>query len=255
MDKSLAASKQCVQWQGPASLVGLLVVWEAAASVLANRLFPGPFGVATVLVEEVLRGDLAYHLGVSLARVAVSLALAVAVGSVLGYLAGRSRSADVWLKPWIVILLNVPALVVVVLIYVWLGLVESALVLAVALNKLPNVVVTIREGASRLDKDLSEMAEIYRFSRTSWLNHVVLPQLAPFFLATLRNGLSLTWKIVLLAELLGRSNGIGFQLQVYFQNFDVSRILAYTMSFGMVMLAIEYGVFAPLERRLARWRR
>ena len=241
--------------QSAAALLAMVLVWQIASSIAADRLFPGPVQVVSVLLSEAVGGDLLYHLGISLARVVASLAVAVVIGTALGYAAGRSRRADVWMRPWIVVLLNMPALITVILIYIWLGLAEMALVLAVALNKIPNVVVTIREGAGQLDKDLGEMAELYRFSRAAMLRHVVLPQLAPFFLVTLRSGLAITWKIVLLAELLGRSNGVGFQLQVYFQNFDVTHILAYAISFGVVMLAIEYGLLVPLERRLFAWRR
>ncbi|MER9903928.1 ABC transporter permease [Mesorhizobium sp. M0052] len=241
--------------QSTAALLTMVLVWQIASSIAADRLFPGPVQVVSVLLHEAVRGELPYHLGISLARVVASLGSAIVIGAALGYAAGRSHRADIWMRPWIVLLLNMPALITVILIYIWLGLAESALVLAVALNKIPNVVVTIREGASRLDKDFAEMAELYRFGRAAKLRHVVLPQLAPFFLVTLRSGLALTWKVVLLAELLGRSNGVGFQLQVYFQNFDVTHILAYAISFGLVMLAIEYGLLVPLERRLFAWRR
>ncbi|AZO09456.1 ABC transporter permease [Mesorhizobium sp. M3A.F.Ca.ET.080.04.2.1] len=250
-----AASVDSQRWRSAAAMFAMLFVWQAVSAIVASRLFPGPAEVVAVLLNEAWRGDLAFHLGISLARVAVSLSIAMVVGAALGYAAGRSQGADLWLKPWIVLFLNVPALVTVILIYVWLGLIETALVLAVALNKIPNVAVTIREGASRLDKDLAEMAEIYRFGHATMLRHVVLPQLAPFFMVALRSGLALTWKIVLLAELLGRSNGVGFQLQVYFQNFDVPRIMAYAISFGMVMLALEYGLLAQMERRLTGWQR
>ena len=70
------------------------------------------------------------------------------------------------------------------------------------------------------------MAALYRFGAARRMRYLVAPQLAPFLLVAVRNGLSLTWKIVLVAELLGRSSGIGFQLQIFFQNFDVTRILA-----------------------------
>ncbi len=255
MTEVSAITTNIQRWQSAAALLAMVLAWQIAASVAADRLFPGPVQVVSVLLHEAVRGDLLYHLCISLARVAASLGAAILIGAGLGFAAGRSRRADVWMRPWIVLLLNMPALITVILIYIWLGLAETALVLAVALNKIPNVVVTIREGASRLDKDFAEMAELYRFGRAAKLQHVVLPQLAPFFLVTLRSGLALTWKVVLLAELLGRSNGVGFQLQVYFQNFDVTHILAYAISFGVVMLAIEFGLLVPLERRLLAWRR
>jgi len=82
----------------------------------------------------------------------------------------------------------------------------------------------------------------------------VLPQLQPYFAAATRSGIALIWKIVLVVELLGRSNGVGFQIHLYFQLFDVATILAYTLVFVAVMLAVEYLILQPLESRTRRWR-
>ena len=87
------------------------------------------------------------------------------------------------------------------------------------------------------------------------LRHVTLPQLSPFFVIASRNGLALIWKIVLVVELLGRPDGIGYAIQVFFQLFDVKRLIAYSLAFVAVVLVIEWGVLQPFERRLARWRR
>lgn len=243
------------RWQGAASLLALLLAWQIAAMAAASRLLPPPLEVAALIRQEAMDGPLLHHLGATLARVTLSLAIALLVGSAIGYLAGRRPAADRWLKPWTMVFLNIPALVTVILVYVWLGLTEAALVTAVAINKVPTIAVTIREGAARLDRDLEEMAALYRFGAARRMRYLVAPQLAPFLLVAVRNGLSLTWKIVLVAELLGRSSGIGFQLQIFFQNFDVGRILAYTIAFTGIMLAVEYGLLVPLEGRLAGWRR
>ena len=72
----------------------------------------------------------------------------------MGRVAARRRLG----QPWLVFFLNLPALVTIILAYIWIGLVESAAILAVALNKIPNVVVTVREGARALDRGLLEMA-------------------------------------------------------------------------------------------------
>jgi NitT/TauT family transport system permease protein len=112
----------------------------------------------------------------------------------------------------------------------------------------------VREGARALDRGLDEMAQVFRMSPWVRGRHVVLPQLAPYLAAAARAGLSLVWKIVLIVELLGRPNGVGFEIGVAFQLFDVTRILAYALAFIAVMLAIETFLVQPLERHVARWR-
>jgi NitT/TauT family transport system permease protein len=238
------------------SLLLLLLAWQLAATLAGNpRLMPAPAAVFARLIEETASGDLPYHLAVTLVRVVLSFVLAMSIGTALGILLGRSRLADSLGQPWLVFFLNLPALVTIVLAYIWIGLVESAAILAVALNKIPNVVVTVREGARALDPGLLEMADVFKIARTRRLRHVILPQLYPYLAGAARSGLALIWKIVLVVELLGRSNGVGFQLGLYFQLFDVAGILAYALAFIAVVQVIEWGILQPLENRLSQWRR
>ncbi len=238
-----------------ASLAGLGLLWAVAAWFWPSRAFPPPADVWEVLVRDLVSGDLTFHLGVTLARVAASFVVAMAIGSVIGVLLGSRRRWDQFFNPWVVLFLNLPALVVIVLAYIWFGLNEMAAIGAVAVNKIPNVVVTMREGARALDPRYSEMASIYRFDALDRLRHVLLPQLQPYLAAASRSGIALIWKIVLVVELLGRSNGVGFQIYLHFQLFDVATILAYTLAFVAVMLLIELFLVQPFERHATRWRR
>lgn len=187
-------------------------------------------------------------------RVVLAFLIAMAIGSTIGIWLGMCTLANKLVDPWLILLLNIPALVIIVLSYIWFGLNEAAAIGAVALNKIPNVVVTLREGARSLSPEFAEMAQVYKFSLKKKILHVLIPQLQPFFAAATRSGIALIWKIVLIVELLGRSNGVGFQIHLYFQLFDVATILAYTFAFVAVMLVVEYGILQPLDRRSSRWR-
>jgi NitT/TauT family transport system permease protein len=237
-----------------ASVAGFLLVWFIAAEFAQSRVLPGPEEVLRYVATEAVYGDLLPELGITLWRVAASFAVAMAIGSVIGVLMGQLPALDRVLDPWLIVLLNLPALVIIILAYVWFGLNEAAAIGAVALNKIPNVIVTVREGARALDPGLDEMARAYRLSRWSTLRNVTLPQLQPYFAAASRSGISLIWKIVLVVELLGRPNGVGFELHLNFQLFNVTAILGYTVAFVAVMLAIEYLLVQPIERRTTRWR-
>ncbi len=232
----------------------LLLAWELAARWAGSRLFPPPSAVFTALWAETASGQLPHNLGITLWRVACAFVIAMALGSALGLAMGRSPRLDRLLDSLLTGLLNLPALVGIVLIYVWFGLSEATAIAAVALNKLPSTAVTVREGTRALDQGLIEMARSFRMGRVSIIRNVILPQLFPYLFAAARSGLALIWKIVLVAELLGRSDGVGFQIQVYFQLFDVTGILAYTMAFIVVVQLIEWLALQPLERWATRWR-
>ena len=242
------------RWACWLALPVLVVVWGVAALLVDTPLLPSPAAVLRSFWLAVQSGELPHHLLVTLRRVLISFGLAMVLGAMLGVWMGRSRVANAVLDPLLVLFLNLPALVTIILLYVWFGLVEAAAVLAVVVNKVPNVAVTLREGARSLDPKLEQMARVYGFSRRQRVVDVWLPQLFPYLMAATRGGLALIWKIVLVVELLGRSDGIGFQLHMAFQVFDVASILAYSLAFIAVVQLIELLVLQPLERRATCWR-
>lgn len=236
------------------SLAGLGALWQAVSLFTDPRLFPPPSAVVAVMIGDTASGELPFHLSMTLWRVIAAFVIAMVTGTAAGIYLGRNKMANRFLDSWLVLLLNAPALVIIVLAYIWFGLNEASAIGAVALSKIPNVVVTMREGARALDPAYSELARVYRFSRMDRFVHVIMPQLHPFLAGAARSGVSLIWKIVLVVELLGRSNGVGFQIHLHFQMFDVAAILAYTISFAAVMLAVELLVLQPYERSVNRWR-
>ena len=237
------------------SLAALLALWQVVATVAQSPALPEPLVVLRVMGREIASGRLPEHLGITLARLAVSFTVSMLLGTAIGIALGRHERLNRFFDSWLVIALNIPALVTIILCYVWFGLVEGAAITAVVINKLPNVVVTLREGARHLNRDLLEMAEAYRFGSVKTLRHVIWPQLFPYLLTAARTGLALIWKIILVVELLGRSNGMGYQLHLFFQMFDVAGILAYSIAFIAVVQVIEWLILRPLDRLSHRWQR
>jgi len=232
-----------------------MALWYGLAIYLDTSTLPTPLVVANVLLDEIQNGQLTHHLRMTLQRLLISFTIAMLLGCAIGIVLGRHKRLDYFFDNWLVIFLNIPALVTIILCYVWFGLVESAAILAVVINKLPNVIVTIREGTRALDTELLDMAKCYRFSKYKTLSHVIWPQLHPFVMAATRSGLALIWKIVLVVEMLGRSDGMGYQIHLFFQLFDVASILAYTVAFVTLIQGIELLILKPIDKRALRWRR
>ncbi|MDQ4146965.1 MAG: ABC transporter permease [Pseudomonadota bacterium] len=241
-------------WLRGLSLVGFLAIWQVIALILKDPLVPGPDVVLASLWQHGVDGDLFYNLGVTLLRVLASFIIAMFFGTAIGIIMGRYPRLDAGLDGVLVLGLNTPALVTIILCYIWFGLTEVAAITAVALNKIPNTVVTVREGARAVDRKLLEVADAFDLRPVLKLRKVYLPQLYPYLMAAARSGLALIWKIVLVVELLGRSNGVGFELSTFFQFFDITSILAYTLAFAGVVLLIEAVLMRPLDQRLNRWR-
>jgi NitT/TauT family transport system permease protein len=237
------------------SLCALVVFWWFGAWVKADAdVLPMPNAVWTVIMAEARSGDLWFHMGMTLGRVIAAFVFAMSFGTALGLLLGLYPRLNTWADPWVVVFLNLPALVVIVLAYLWIGLNEVAAVVAVSVNKTAMVIVTVREGVRTRDRQIEEMAKVYRLSPWVRFRHVLIPQLAPFLSTAVRNGLAVIWKIVLVVEFLGRGNGVGFQIHLYFQLFDTATVMAYSLSFVAVMLVIEYLAVQTSETQAGRGR-
>jgi len=236
------------------SVLFLLAVWAGLAAIIHSRYLPAPTEVIAAFASELSSGTLLYHVGVTFLRVAGAFALSISLGTAIGLALGRSPKANLFFDQWLILALNIPALVTIIFCYLWIGINEAAAITAVALNKIPNTAITIREGARALDPALDDVAHIYRLSAWHKFRHVLWPQLEPYMAASVRSGLALIWKIVLIVELIGRSNGVGFQMNLFFGQFDLARILVYALSFMAIVSVIEAFAIKPWEKRARAWR-
>jgi NitT/TauT family transport system permease protein len=236
------------------SLALFFALWQVGAWSFGPHYLPTPLAVGATMAAEARNGELGFNLGITLARVLAGFSLAMLAGSALGIALGRYPRLDKLLDPWLVIFLNTPFLVIIMFAYIWGGLNEMSALAAITLNKLPNAMVTLREGSRALDRGLDDMAQVFAFSRLRRWRHVLAPQLAPYFAAAARSGVSLVWKIVLVVELLGRPNGVGFKMNEAFQLFDLRLLLAYALPFVALMVLVETFVLRPAESRASWWR-
>lgn len=234
----------------------LVALWHLAAVVVQDPItLPSPLDVVNTLWEEAASGELFVHVWATLLRVIISFAIAMLLGTAIGIGLGRSQLSDQFFGNWLLFFLNLPALVTIVLCYVWLGQNDLAAILAVTINKIPNVAIVLREGTRSLSRDLDEMALVYKFGFWKTFRNVTLPQLAPFLSAAARSGLSLVWKIVLVVELFGLQEGVGVQIHQAFTDFEVDKILAYAIAFIAVVQVIEMCILQPIDKWVNRWRR
>lgn len=233
-------------------LIILASTWQFIAWLVNSSDFPSLLIVMESFIYHLFEGDMLVNLSVTLTRVFISFVIAMILGVFIGILMGTSRRLNQLTDSLLIIALNIPALVTILLCYIWFGLVESAAIIAVVINKIPTVVVLIREGARVVNEDLLNVAKVYKLSLSKTFFKVFLPQLYPYIMASARSGLSLIWKIVLVVELLGRSDGVGFALNTLFQFFDIAGILAYTFAFISIVLVIENLIFRPLDKLIAK---
>jgi len=232
-----------------------LVAWVVLSRILPAQLLPGPLATFTFIGQEYHRGSLLLNLWATGRRVLIAFGIGMGLGVAVGAAMGLSRQLDRLLEGWLVAGLTVPRIVLFVVAYLLLGLSDAAAIGALVITIAPTVVVQLREGTRALDGKLLEMAKAFRRPRLEVWGRVILPQLMPYVVGTARASLSLAWKMVVLAELLGRTDGVGYMISFYFQMFNMKGVLAYGTVMMIVLGFIDLVLLGTWQRRVFRWRR
>lgn len=238
-----------------ASLAAMLGGWHVLSRFFPPALFPGPIPVFVRVWEIIVSGQFAVHMLATVGRVAAGFVLAFLVSIAVGIFMGVNRAGERFFEPEIIVGLTVPSLAWSVIALMWFGISELAPIFTIFVILQPVITVNIWQGTKALDHEVIEMARAFRASRTTVIWDVIIPQLVPYLLAATRFGLSLAWKVTVIAELLGLSNGIGYMIHYSFGIFSMLDVFAWTIAFTLVMLALEYGLLKPLEARVTAWRR
>ena len=236
------------------SLAAFVVLWGLVAGLLQPRNLPTPWAVVAFIGTDLVHGDMLFNIGMTLWRAGAAFAIAMVIGCGLGFLFGRSQRADEAFMPWVLVLMNTPVLVIAALCYIWFGLNDTSAILAVFFSKFPNNTIILRDGVRAFDPGLDDIGTIYRFSFLTRFRQIWLPQAMPFVIAATRSGIGIVWKIVLVVEFFGLSNGVGFAISRYFSVFAIKEIIGYSVAFSLVMLAVELLILQPLDDHARRWR-
>lgn len=237
------------------SVVSILLIWTLGASVLPPSVLPAPNAVLWQMWVNAQGTMMWSDMAITLQRVVLAFMLAMSVAMIIGFATALSKTANHFFRIWIILGVTMPALVLILMSYMIVGLNDTAAIIGAALPVIAILTINIREGVSALDARTMGMARAFRATPRQMFFDVMTPQVVPVLLASTRFGIGLIWKMVLFVELLGRGNGIGYRIEFYYQMFNMRQVLALALSFLVVMLIIELGIIGQAERRLYRWRR
>lgn len=241
-------------WPGVLTVIAALVLWQLISLFFLSVFLPGPFELLERVIE--VYGDPATYLVVwqTVLRIFEGLVLSMVIGTTLGLLMGLRRNFEAFLDSWIMVLLTFPAICWAFLAVLWFGLSEIAPVLTIVLIVFPFVSMNVWEGTKAVEKNLIDMGRVYKANRSLMIRKVIIPQLMPYLFSALRIALSLSWKIALVGEAFGVASGVGQQLTYWFEDTRVDMMLAWGISFMVLMVVVDLLVFRLWEKRTFVWR-
>lgn len=236
------------------SLLVFIGAWWVVALFYPPTLIPGPWGVGERMIEIFLEERFFFHFYNTLFRVIISFLLGMTISTAIGIMMGSSDVAEGFFETFVLVGLTVPSLAIAMICLILWGIGNFAAIIAVTVTIVPAITENMWEGTKNLDQELVRMGHAFEVDRWRIITDVVIPQLVPYILAASRFGLSIAWKIVVIVEFLGLGNGIGYNIRQEFGLYSFTGVLAWTLSFTLVMIVLEFGVLKTIENYLTRWR-
>jgi NitT/TauT family transport system permease protein len=236
--------------------VSVLAIWQIASLVSPADTLAPPFVVfKSAIFHVILEDGFFIHVGSTLLRIIIGFSIAFILGLVIGVMMGISRYWEKFFSDYVTVGITIPSLAWAVIGVLWLGIHYLTPVFSAVMIATPYVMVNVWEGVKNVDKDLVDMGRAFDVSRGRIIRDIYIPSILPFVFAAVRIGFSVSWKLVVLAEVFGSSEGIGFMIFYWYENFEMALVLAWVTVFCFIMFIYEYGIVKTLERRLFAWRR
>ena len=235
-----------------ASVVVGLVLWQVASRVSASGLLPGPITVIQSAAESVASGQWLGNAIPSLGRVSTGFVLGVLVAIPIGFLMGWYHWARGICGPWIQFFRMIPALALIPLVIVILGIGEEAKIFVIFFASFLAMVVAAYEGVRNVDRTIINAARVLGAGDRTIFLRVVVPASSPYLMVGMRIALGNAWATLIAAELIAAQSGLGEMMQTASLYFDVPTIMVGIVSIGLLGLAMDRGI-QLLDHRLTGW--
>lgn len=235
-------------------LVVFLAVWQVASMLTEPYNVPPIKDVVESMFSTVTQWeDGLENLVTTLLRVGVGLVISFAAGLGLGLLAGASDRLSGYLLPVVRFVQGIPSLSWVIIAVIWFADVEARVLFVMILVTLPGFALQTYDSYRAIPTELRDMAHSFRPSRMLMFREVTLPSIAPGLFTAWKVNLGLGIRMVLIAELVGATVGVGSQLLSAQQLFDMSAVVSWTLLLAICMLVLQ-SLTEAIESYVLRYR-
>ncbi|PER98874.1 ABC transporter permease [Bacillus cereus] len=233
----------------------ILIIWQLAGvfGLVSKTVLPTPLDIFLAFQELIKTGELFGHLSISVFRAAAGFFIGGGLGIILGTIVGFSTRSEQYLDPSVQMLRTVPHLAVAPLFVLWFGFGETSKVLLIADGTFFPLYVNAFLGIRGVDSKLFDVARVLEFSKRKLITKLILPAALPNLLLGARLSLGVAWVSLVVAELMGSTEGIGYMIMDarQFSNTDIVFV-------GIIIFAFV-GKFSDslvrlLEVKFLRWR-
>lgn len=232
-----------------------LMIWEIAGTVgqISPTVLPTPHIIALEFYNLARSGELLFHLRISLWRSLLGFLLGSSVGLAFGLWSGFSRLAEKQLDPSIQMLRTVPHLAITPLFILWFGFGEWSKILLIALGAFFPVYVNTFLGIRSVDEKLLDVAKVLQYNHRTLITKLIIPASLPNILLGIRLSLGAAWLGLVVAEMMGSSEGVGY-LIMDARYFSITSLVFVGILIFAIVGKLTDSLVKLLEKRLLRWR-
>jgi len=232
----------------------VIIAWQSAVTLeLINpMLFPAPTSIFNDFWSMMMSGELFFHLQISVVRALSGFAIGGILGLCVGIAVGLFKRTEQMLDPTIQMLRTVPLLAITPLFILWFGFGELSKILLISMGAFFPLYVNAFLGVRNVDSKLFDVARVLEFSRFHQITKVVLPAAMPNILLGMRLSLSTSWLCLVVAELMGADQGIGYLIQDARAYMRTGVVFVGILIFAVVGKLTD-SVVRILEEKLLKW--
>lgn len=237
------------------SIFSGLIFWNAISLTFG---LVETIGTPAIVFEHTINlyqeGKLIPNIVVTLHRTALAMVGTILLGTLLGILAGSNEFWGIVGQNWFLTAMSLPSLLAAVFAAIWFGIGFWAPVVAGFILAFPYLAQNVKQSVENIDNDLIIMSKSYNVSSGRMIRRVVIQSILPHWFSGFRNSFTVAWKVVTLGEFVASENGVGYQIGIAASYLSMKGILAWTFTFTVIALIIEYGVLQRIERHVFEWR-
>jgi len=235
------------------SFLVILIGWQILSYLLPPYLVPGVPTIISAFVEIVSTPALLGDTFTTVGRIFLGLILGFITGALLGVFMSFSTAVEKYILPVLHFIMGVPALSWVIFAIIWFSHVEMRIAFILLVGCLPNYALIIHDGIKSISKEFLDMLRAMRPTKAQLFKMLILPGMMPAVLTSWKVNLGLAARVVIVAELVGASRGVGNKLLLAQELFEMPKAIAWTLILVVFILLTQF-VLLLMERKLLRWR-
>lgn len=237
-----------------ASIFLFLALWDFGYQLYGELVLPSPKETFITLMAMFDNSEIVNDMFITLKRALFGFSISLFLGTFLGLLSGLFVTASMMSRPIVTILLGIPPIAWIVLAMIWFGMGDLTVIFTVVVASFPIIFVGALQGTRTLEGDLKQMADSFKVPFLQKLFDLYFPHIFSYIFPAWVSALGMSWKIVVMAELLSTTDGIGAQLAIARSLLDTPSALALVVAMIATLLIIEYIILEPIKREVELWR-